>query len=435
MTEHLLPADLDRLVSGKLAAREKRRLLAHLAHGCSHCCGAVARFGGIDVPAGGGEEYDDAVDRGIARALRVTAPGREARATLAALLAGERPRTPPSGAELATLRGLPRVRALLEACNAFRHQDPQAMLRFAKLARCAADRLRTREIGREEVADLRALVWAELATAYRIRNELELADQAMNRALYWCRRGSRSEALLARVAHLLAALLGFRRRFPEGIELLGIVHRIYLEAGNRHLAGQALISQANLTSWNGDHRQALSITLRAIELVDPDRDPQLLARTVWNLIWLLAEIGHFRAARRLLWRGRTAFSEVFEPHRLRWLDARIYSGLGDFPRAEAAFQQARAGFVEHEQIYPAALVGLDLAALLVRQGRLEEVFALAEEMIVAFRALRVAREAAAALVVLKRACAQGSTQLLGVIDIAQGLLRDLERQPARPRGQ
>jgi tetratricopeptide (TPR) repeat protein len=237
------------------------------------------------------------------------------------------------------------------------------------------------------------------------------------------------------VAHLLAVLLGYRRRFPEGIQLLGIVYRIHAEAGNRHLAGQALISQANLASFSGDHRHALSITLRAIELLDRDRDPALLTRTVWNLVAMLVEIGHFRAARRLLWRGRAAFSAVLEPHRLRWLEGKIYSGLGDFPHAEAAFQQARAGFVEHDQIYPAALVGLDLAALLVRQGKLEEVFALAEEMIVAFRALRVAREAAAALVVLKRACAQGSSQLLGVIDIAQGLLRDLERQPARPRGQ
>jgi hypothetical protein len=173
------------------------------------------------------------------------------------------------------------------------------------------------------------------------------------------------------------------------------------------------------------------LMLRGFRLLDLERDRELAVQTVWSMLWTLTDLGHFRSARRLLWRGRIVFSEVMEPHRLRWLEGRIYDGLGDWGRAERAYQQARAGFAERGQVYPAALVGLDLASLWTRQHRVKEVFELAEEMLAAFRALRIAREAVTVLVLLKRACVYGG-DLLGVIDIVVDLLRDLERQPARP---
>jgi tetratricopeptide (TPR) repeat protein len=434
MTAHPPATDLDRLVRGTLSAREKHCLVSHLLRGCPRCCGHLARHGGFDgsrEPSA--DDYGAAIDRAIAEASRITAPRREALAALAALLAVDGEEVIRSTAKLPHLEGPSRLQALLETSRAVRYDDPQAMLRFARLARYAADRLRMRDFGRQPVADLRALAWAELANAYRVCNELDQADRAINRAVYWCHRGSKSDLLLARIADLLASLLAYQRRFPEGRELLAVVHRIHAEMGNRHLAGRALISCASFTLWEGSPRQALPIMRRGFDLLDPDRDPKLLVRTAWDMVWVLAELGHYRAARRLLWRSRTAFSDVVLPHRLRWLEGRILAGLSDFPRAEAAFRQARAGFVDLGQVYPAALVGLDLAALWARQGRVSEVANLAQEMIVTFRALRIAREAVASLLVLKRACQYRGGRVLQVIEIATDLLQHLERQPARPR--
>jgi len=434
MTEHPPPADLERLVNGTLSADEKQRLMAHLLGRCPRCCSALGHFGGFDA-AGVvvAEDYEGALDRAIATAARFAAPRQQAAETLASLLAGEgNPAGRRSPPEPATLAGLPRVQALLEAARGLRHEDPRAMLRFAKLARYAADHLRMRDYGREAVADLRALAWAELGSAYRVCNELSPSEHAMNRAIYWCKRGSRSDLLLARVADLIASLLAYQRRFPEGRELLAIVHQIYAEAGNRHLAGRALVSQGNLAAWAGCPREAVPLMRRGFDLLDPERDPQLVVQTLWSMVWTLAEMDRFRGARRLLWRSRVLFADVIVPHRLRWLEARIFAGLSDFARAEPAFQQARAGFVEQGQVYPAALVGLDLAALWARQGRVKDVFELAEEMIVTFRALRIAREAISALLVLKRACLHGG-QLLALIGLASDLLENLERQPAKPR--
>jgi tetratricopeptide (TPR) repeat protein len=434
MPEHPPPAAIERLVQGALSARERHRLLSHLLQRCPRCCGALARHGGFDIPGEAArEDYDLAVDRAFAASLRFATPRLAAISTLSVLLAGDYRRGRLSGPELARLQGLPRLLALIEASRALRHEDPEAMLRFAKLARCAADRLRMRDFGRLPVADLRALAWAELASAYRVCNELDQADRAMKRAAYWCRRGSRSDPLLAWVADLLASLLAYQRRFREGRELLAIVHRIHAEAGNRQLAGQALIKLGNLAAWEGSPRDAIPLMRRGFDLLDADRDPGLVVQALWNMLTTLAEIGHFRSARRLLWRSRILFADVVQPHRLRWLEARILAGLSDFPRAETAFQQARAAFTEQGQIYPAALVGLDLAALWARQGRVSEVFDLAEEMIGTFRALRIAREAVATLLVLKRACQYRGGQILPVIEIAADLLQHLERQPARPR--
>src|SRR5579864_9048655 len=305
MPEHPPPADLDRLVEGTLSAHDKALLLSHLLRRCPRCCGALARRCGFEVPGDvAGEDYGGAIDRALSAALRITAPRLEALATLDFLLAGDGRRTGPAAAELPVLQGLPRLRALLETSRTLRHEDPKAMLRFARLARYAADRLRMRDFGRVPVADLRALAWAELASAYRVCNELSQADRAMNRAAYWCRRGSRSDLLLARVADLLASLLAYQRRFPEGRELPAIVCRIHAEAGNRHLAGRALVKLANLTSWEGDHRKALLLMRRGFDLIDLDKDPRLAVQTLSNMIWLLMELGRFRSARRLLWQSR-----------------------------------------------------------------------------------------------------------------------------------
>jgi hypothetical protein len=277
------------------------------------------------------------------------------------------------------------------------------MLRLAKVARFAAANLSARKFGREPVADIRALAWAELANAHRVCNEMDHAGRAMNRSIFWCWKGSRCDLLLARVAGLLASFLAYQRRFPEGCDLLGLVYRVYRKAGRRHLAGRALISQANLIVWEGNPRKALQMMRRGFGLLEPGRDRQLEVQTLWNMVTVRADLGHYRKARRLLWQSSVLFAEVVEPHRLRWLEGQIYSGLSENDRAEAAFQEACQAFAERGQVYPAALVGLDLAALWARQGRVEEVHALAKELFVAFRALRVAREAIASLLILMRA--------------------------------
>jgi tetratricopeptide (TPR) repeat protein len=432
--EHLIPADFDRLVRGTLSPKKKRIVRTHLIRGCPRCSGNLARFGGFDSHEITTDEYDVAVSRASANAVRITAPSRAAFALVASLLADNenaaRPERP--GTDFATLRGLPRLKALLEASRDSRHGDTEAMLGFAKLAHTAANRLRMRDFGKKAVADLRALAAAELATAYRIRNDLDRAAQAMHQAIHWCRYGSRSDLLLARVADLLVSLLAYQRRFPEAHQLLRLVYRSHVEAGRRHLAARALIQRGNLSAWECSPGKAILLLRRGFDLLDPTLDPQLATQTVWNLVATLVDLGRFRSARHLLFRCRTLFAEVVASHRIRWLEGKVYAGLADTARAETAFKQARAGFSDRGEIYGAAMVGLDLCALWARQGRIHEIHSLSGEIITMFRAMRVAREAIATLLVLQRACLYGG-EVTQIIDMTAGLLRDLERQPVKPR--
>jgi hypothetical protein len=61
-------------------------------------------------------------------------------------------------------------------------------------------------------------------------------------------------------------------------------------------------------------------------------------------------------------------------------------------------------FESHQMHYNAALVALDLALLLARQGRTEELKRLAADLVTAFESRAIHREATAALILFQRAC-------------------------------
>jgi tetratricopeptide (TPR) repeat protein len=432
--EHLQRGDVAQFLAGTLPRRQSRKLLRHLLRGCPRCSQVVAQCVAMKPAAAPPGAAGEAVARTVARIEDIAAARAEAVSTLTALLAGERPLHDLTGAEVASLRRLPQLDALLSTGFSLRNHDPQETLRFADLARQAAERLSAKELGAAVVADLRALAWAQLGNAHRICNDLPQASKALNRAVHWSQRGSRSGLLMARVADFLASLLGAQGRYGEARRILKAVHDTHLKEGRRHLAGRALYTAGCMAGWDGDAARAITLMRRGFDLLDLDRDPVLAVTLVHGMITHLAELGRFRSARRLLWRCRSLVVEqgnAIALLRLRWLEGRIYAGLDDFARAEAALRETRAGFAEHGQIYPAAIAGLDLAALWARQGRFAEIHALAGEIIATFRAMRIAREAIVTLLILQKACMEGGGQLLDIIEIVVTFLKSLERQPAR----
>src|SRR5437588_2727094 len=98
MPEHLLPADLGRLVQGTLSLPDKRRLLGHLLQKCQRCLGTLARYVGVE---GSSAVDEDDYDAAVSRAIR-TVMSTAAVATLAALLADDRSQRQLSATELAT---------------------------------------------------------------------------------------------------------------------------------------------------------------------------------------------------------------------------------------------------------------------------------------------------------------------------------------------
>jgi tetratricopeptide (TPR) repeat protein len=255
----------------------------------------------------------------------------------------------------------------------------------------------------------------------------------LDAAVHWLRRGSRRPLLQARLADLVASLFIHQRRFADARELLAAAHDIYAAAGHRHLAGRALVSAGHLEITAASPAEAIQLLARGLALIDHRRASRLASQTLHNMLWSLVDLGYFRLARRQLWRARvllTTDAHHLDLLRLRWLEGRIQAGLGRPEPAEAAFQEARAGFVAARQVFPAALVALDLAALWSRQRRIRDIRWIAGELVATFRALGIAREAIATLLVLQRACDLDG-QVVGLIEAAAAVLREIQHRPAR----
>ncbi len=460
MTDHPSPGEIARLARGTLSRAGRHRLMVHLLRGCPICARLVApalalmpamlarhvagrrraakpspppcaeslaaRASGAAAPdASSADAYELPLDRACAAAVRrfhLQEREREGGSTPA-----------PQAVDPRLQRGRLKVKMLIEASWELRYSDPQEMVRVAELALFAAERLQRSRYGRVAIADLRAGAWAELANSYRIVEDLDRAEQAMAKAVAWQGLGSGDPWLIARIADLMASLLADQRRLAEAGELLVKVQGFYGRMGDRHLAGRALISRGIFAGYDNDPRRALALLVEGMELIDVRLDSRLAMQAVHAILWNLVQCGRYRQARIHLWRSRPLFllqGGRFSLLRLRWLEGRIHEGLGDLERAERELLATRAGFAAAGQPYNAALVALDLAAVWLRQGRTKQVRQIVDEMIATFRALRIAREAVAALLILREACDRDEAPLERLRAVTV-LLTELERQPRR----
>src|SRR5262245_61947687 len=110
------------------------------------------------------------------------------------------------------------------------------MVGLAMCAALLADRLSEAEHGAKEVAHHRCRAWVELANAYRLVGELDLAETALERATDLFLHGSRDDLLGARLFTVLASQFAARGSFGMACSPLGVVAEIYQCHGDRHLA-------------------------------------------------------------------------------------------------------------------------------------------------------------------------------------------------------
>ena len=461
MHDHPSAASLESFLLGELPPWEVKEVVAHLARGCRRCEAKVEGlslrlFGeAAEAPAVASEaEYDGAIDRAVAAALAAaTAAAHAANAANAANTANTagsssegagkaraaaprpldrellaRVRQPPP---IAPACPAPLCEELIAKSRACRHDDPQRMIHFAKLARFAADNLDPAHYGAEMVTDMQARTLAELANAYRVADDLERSEALMRQAVEKSGRGSGDPLLLAHLMDLLASLYCHRRQFEAATELLDAVHTIYRDHGDDHRAGRALISKGLYTGYANNPRQALVLLTEGFERIDPAVEPELALAAVHNILVSLVELGRSAEARPLLDRFRPLYERCggrLNGLKLRWVEGRIATGCNDLPRAERYLLEVRRGFEEAGLAYHGALVSLDLVAVWLHEGRIPEARELVEQVIATFKALRIGREALAALLLLRDALTHQGTAL-GMLRSVAECLKRIEQNP------
>lgn len=437
MSGHPDRETLQAFLRSGLPAEQTRAVLRHLASGCRRCQEAMEPYATAMFQPGLQEEpeltpeLDAAYDAAIASACtRILSQHNEliARQELARKVS-----TLLRGAPLPESPGFWTVdllEALLEKSRELRYDDPEGMLRLARLAQQAADRLDPAAHGVPETFELRARAWAELANAWRVQGNLPQAGEAMARALELGQEGTGSPVFRARLAELRASLLCDQRRFPEAFRLLDEAHALYLGMNDAHHAGRVLIIKGLYTGYRGDPGQSLPFLAEGLAGIDRERDPRLVFHALHNTLLFRVELGQLEEAQRQIQRMRPLYARASsnERTRLRIIEGKIAAGLGDLAQAEQLFVETRRSVDAAGLGYLAALVSLELAAVWLRQGRRDEARGLVAELVTVFRSIGVEREAMAALALLGEAASkdQSTLELLALIS---GALRQLHGGP------
>ena len=409
MTEHPTSELLTGFLLGRLAPDERRLVFFHLLHGCQLCRDEMAPLVEAMFRPGRGEvpepdpDYDGPIGRAFARVLGWKGNRERERSEsgrkVSDLLGGALPRE-----EGFWTWGL--CEELLERSWSLRHEDPRQMLRLAGLAAEAADRLDPESHGTEATFDLRARAWGEYANACRISDDLVQAEKAIGHALDLRKKGSGSQALHARLAELTAGIFSHQRQFPAAFQALDLAYTIHKRQGDLQNAARVLVQRGIYTGRSGDPEQGIQILARALRQIDENADPKLRFLVLHNILLFKVERGEFRSASLQLFEMRPLYARhagSVDRVKLRAVEGKIAAGLGELERAERAFQQVRAEFQQRGQVYVAAIAGLELAAVWLRQGRIEEVKRLVLETLEVFRSRYVARESIAALLMLRDA--------------------------------
>jgi tetratricopeptide (TPR) repeat protein len=437
VNDHPTPAELEGFVWNRVPSGRARAVVAHLVRGCPRCRATLApHFAGLlglaepPQPLLSPQEegqYDVAVGRAFATVLARARELREAKKREALSLLSDVGFEAPLGVP-GSLRALPRFESLLQRSWALRHENPAKMVRLAEQARELAESLVPGELEASAVADLRCRAWIELGNAHRVADDLAVAERDLGRATELFLEGTQDERIAGRLFTVQASLLGDCRRFDLAETALDLVFTIQRRRGDAHQSGLALLKKGIYAGYQGSSERGVLLIEQALDLLDEKRDPRIVYLALHNQARLYLDAGQLREARMALWkakaRGLDPGGRVNEL-KARWLEGQVNAALGELDRAEAALREVKEGLEAADLGYKAALAGLELGAVLLRQGGSE---AAAREVLAAadvFNSLGIGREAGASVLLLRRAAEQRIVDA-GLIEYVTALLRRAE---------
>src|SRR6185436_1750668 len=196
-------------------------------------------------------------------------------------------------------------------------------------------------------------------------------------------------------------------------------------------AGRVLLNKGATQVEKEDFEAALATFAQARPIIESGHDLRLHCVLLFNIATALDQIGRHEEVHQLLPRVRQLAIELrrkIDLIRLDWLEARVLLSRGQRPEAIAGLEKVRRRFTSEGLAFDTALCSLEQSTLLLEEGRLVEVRALAWEMGWIFEAQVVHREALAALKIFCEAARKEEATL----DLARQVLDFLKRVQRDP---
>lgn len=266
--------------------------------------------------------------------------------------------------------------------------------RAVELAELAV-RLAERTSGPEST-QLQGYAWAFVGNARRVQGNLPDADEAFRRSHEMWREG---DSVLdgTRIFDLEASLRQHQGAFEDAIALLD---RALAAGPAGESLARLLVKKANVLEIVGKNTAAIDALHKAARALVPGAPRRLTFAVRFNLVVNLSLLERYTEAYEQLAEIRELAVQLgngLDLVRVLWLEGRIVGGLGRREEAVTALEQVRGDLTSQGIAYDAALVSLDLAVLLLEDGRSREVKEMAAQMLWIFRAQEVHHEALAAL--------------------------------------
>lgn len=321
--------------------------------------------------------------------------------------------------------------SLLDLSFDARFHDVDRTEQLAALAVAVAEELPEDGYGETLVADLRARAWAHLGNAQRIRGDYRNADESLQIAQGFLELGTGDPLELATLLSFFTTLRSFQGRYDEAARFSDRVIAIYERAGDRHWTGATMAEKGAALDSLGRPNEAIPLLRQALEMMDPSLDPRRILAARHNLIYALQGAGEMEEALALLGETKPLYVQLGDRLsllRLRRLEGQIAIKTGHTALAEAAFLEARNGFIAAGIGLEAAEIALELAGLYLSQARTVETRELASQLLPIFQAVDLHEEAAAALLVFQRA-AQAE---VATVELAREILAYFEQAKDDP---
>jgi tetratricopeptide (TPR) repeat protein len=419
---HLRRETLERWLAGRETEEDRCEAILHLAESCPECRQVAGLL--LDLwEAGLLPPVFGAVDVDLARA-RFEAP--RLWQGLTELSADDQRATVERDGRFRTV-GV--VEVLSRESRKLAGEAADRAVKLAELAVLIAEQLQDDLFAADWLGEIRALAWSHLGNALRAAGDLLGAEKAFSASDRWWGEAEDALGYEPILLDLKASLRCAQSRFPEAIELLERAIDLYKEGRpeqrDPHQASRSTLKKGLALLQSGETARAVEVLRDATRLLDAAREPRLLLVLKHNLLSCLVRLGRLTEAQAFLPEVRSLGREVGSPLdalRLRWIEGRLALGLGERETAEEALREVRLGLVFREIAFDAALVSLELAALLLESGRTTEVKEMAREMVPIFLSQEIHREALAALAVfqsaalLETATAEMARQVAALLD-------------------